>query len=671
MVDLTKNISTLPKIGPKYKELFSKLEIKTIEDLLYHFPFRYDDFSVVKPIAELLEGETVTIEAVLDKIDNIFTRNRKKLTKADISDGSGKMSLMWFNQHYIKNSLQVGEKYKFSGKVGVFNNKLSMIAPEIEANDSNVHTGRLVPVYPETAGISSKYIRNRINDVIGRTEKFNEFLPETIITNQKLLNLDNALRQIHFPNEDIEIAHSRKRFAFEEFFLELLKVEARKQEWNKKFEGNAMRDEKSQKETQKFLESLPFKLTESQVTSVKEILKDMGLKHPMNRLLEGDVGTGKTIVAIIAAYFAHLNGFKTLYMAPTEILANQHFETFTKFLDRKNIKIALTTGSTKPKETDWNILIGTHALLFSEVNYDNIGLVVIDEQHRFGVEQRTKLLQISGSSKMPHLLTMTATPIPRTLALTLFGDLSISTLKTTPNLEKKIITTVIPEKQRIATYELIRQKNEPTFIVCPLIEESESVSLENVKAAEVEYESLKSGIFKDTTIGLLHGRMKSKEKQEIIAKFRSGEIKILVSTPVIEVGIDVPEATIMVIESAERYGLASLHQLRGRVGRGDKPGHCLIFMSNNSRTAYIRLKNLERISNGMELAEIDMKNRGEGDLYGTLQHGFKRFKVADLNNLQMLENAKREAQNIYPKIDEYPLLKEKLMQKSGKLVGNN
>lgn len=669
MVDLSKSINTLPKIGPKYTELFEKLEIRTIEDLLYHFPFRYDDFSVVKPIAELLEGETVTIEANLDKIDNIFTRNHKKLTKADISDGSGKMSLMWFNQHYIKNSLQVGEKYKFSGKVGVFNNKLSMVAPEIETNGAGIHTGRLVPVYPETAGISSKYIRNRINDVIGRSETFIEFLPEVLLNKEKLEDMDKALREIHFPNDSMEVEHARNRFAFEEFFLELLKVETRKQEWNKKFKGTPM--EKFDKDILGFVKTLPFKLTESQNTSVKQILGDMCLKQPMNRLLEGDVGTGKTVVAIIAAYFSHLNGFKTLYMAPTEILANQHYETFTKVLSDTNLKIALVTGSTKPKENDWDILIGTHALLFNEAKYDNTGLIVIDEQHRFGVEQRTKLMEISSSTKMPHLLTMTATPIPRTLALTLFGDLSISTLKTTPNLEKKITTTVIPEKQRIATYELIRQKNEPTFIVCPLIEESESISLENVKAAEVEYESLKEGVFKDMAMGLLHGRMRSKEKQEIIAKFRSGEIKILVSTPVIEVGIDVPEATIMVIESAERYGLASLHQLRGRVGRGDKPGHCLIFMSNNSRTSYTRLKNLENISNGMDLAEIDMKNRGEGDLYGTMQHGFKRFKVADLSNLQMLEAAKQEAQAIYPQIDSYPLLKEKLMRKSGRLVGNN
>jgi ATP-dependent DNA helicase RecG len=578
---------------------------------------------------------------------------------------------LWFNQHYLKKSLQVGGKYKFSGRVGVYNKKLTIISAEIELEGSNLHTGRLVPIYPETAGISSKYIRNRINDVMGGTESFPDFLPEIILKKENLLGRDLALRGIHFPNNDVEVEHAKRRFGFEELFLELLKVEVRKREWAQKYKGIVMDKSKCLKGVDTFIGTLPFKLTESQKTALEEILNDMCRENPMNRLLEGDVGTGKTVVAVIAAFFAHLNGFKTLYMAPTEILANQHLETFTKFLKGSGLKISLTTGSSKPKEKNWDILIGTHALILNDIKYDDIGLIVIDEQHRFGVEQRATLLEMSKTTKTPHLLTMTATPIPRTLALTLFGDLSISTLKTAPNIDKKITTTVIPEKQRVEAYEIIRQKNEPTFIVCPLIEESESTSLENVKSAEAEYKSLKEGVFKDIPIGLLHGRMKPKEKKEIIEKFRNGEIKVLVSTPVIEVGIDVPEATIMVIESAERCGLASLHQLRGRVGRGNKPGYCLIFMSNNSRSSYARLKNLEIKSNGMELAEIDMKNRGEGDLFGTMQHGFKRFKIADMGNLQLLEKAKMEAQSIYPQINEYPLLKEKLIQKSGRLVGNN
>lgn len=668
---LNKEVSFLPKIGPKFKKLLENLDILTVENLLYHFPFRYEDLSNIKPIAELEPGETVTVRGKLEKIENIFTKNRKRLTMAQISDMTGTIEAIWFNQHWLKKSMRVGEEYQFSGKADKFNNKLSLISPEHELGANSLHTGRLVPIYPETAGISSKYLRTRINDVLCREKNFEEFLPKITLIKHKLESLDKALRTIHFPDSLIEANLARRRFEFEELFMELIKVEMRKNEWNNNLKGCSLEKIKLKEKLNDYIHILPFKLTDSQKEAVDETLQDMTHEHPMNRLLEGDVGTGKTVVAIIAAYFTYLNGYKTVYMAPTEILANQHYETFNKLLASTGLKIFLMTGNRKDEGTGWDVLIGTHALLYGNKKYEKTGLIVIDEQHRFGVEQRARLLDFGNDGAVPHLLTMTATPIPRTLALTLFGDLSISTLKTAPNIGKKITTKVVPSGQRQEAYELIKKKGEPTFIVCPLIEESESTSLENVKAAEVEYETLRKGVFAGTTVGLLHGRMKPKEKQEIMQKFKNGEIKILVSTPVIEVGIDVPEATIMVIESAERYGLASLHQLRGRVGRGDKPGICLVFMSNNSRAGYERLKNLEKISNGMELAEIDMKNRGQGDIYGIMQHGFRTFKVADINNLRMLEAAKKEAQDILIELDRYPLLKEKLYRKNGKLVGKN
>ena len=672
MLSLERPVTAIPKIGPKFKILLERLGIYTVEDLVYHFPFRYEDYSKSKPIADLEEGDTVTVDVILDEVNNFFTRNGKRLTKAKISDETGAMTVIWFNQHYIRDSLKPGRKYKVSGKVNIFDRKPAFFGPEFEPATSNtINTGRLVPVYPETSGISSKWIRSRINDVTNGNSPYGEFLPDNIIKNHHLLDFHKALSDIHFPESENDVRIARERFEFEEMFMELLKVEKRKQEWNRKLRGPDMSYEKHSVEVNNFVSGLPFMLTASQESAVAEILKDMEHEHPSNRLLEGDVGTGKTIVAVISAYLTYLNGYRTIYMAPTEILANQHYATFGSFFENRDIVVELITGANKPKNKNWNVLIGTHALLFSPGESEGVGLVVIDEQHRFGVEQRAKLLHMNKGIYVPHLLTMTATPIPRTLALTLFGDLSISTLTTPPNKNKKITTSVVPQRQRDATYKLIREKNEPTFIVCPLIEESESASLGNVKAAEAEFESLKNGVFAGVKMGLLHGRMKSKGKQEVVEKFKSGDIKILVSTPVIEVGIDVPEATVMVIESAERYGLASLHQLRGRVGRGDKPGYCLVFMSNNSQKAFQRLKHLENTDNGLELAEIDLRIRGEGDIYGTMQHGFKKFKVANLGNIELLETAKEAAQKYYPQLDNYPKLKEKLDSRSGRLVEKN
>lgn len=676
MFEVNSPISVVPKIGPKYQAILEKLGIFTIEDILYHFPFRYQDFTKIKSINELQDGDIVTVKAILGSVQNIFTKNRKRITKAKVLDHTGELDIIWFNQHYIKNSLETGKTYNISGKAGTFDRKICFISPEMEPTSDvfssekaeAIHTGRLVPIYPETYGVSSKWLRSKINFLLNSDTDLKESLPEEIIKEKNFTEVNEALNTIHFPNTIEESEECKKRFAFEELFIELLNVEKRKSEWSKKVNSKSFKP--FQKELNQLIESLPFRLTTSQLGALDEITTDLKKTNPMNRLLEGDVGTGKTIVAILASYIAYLNGTRVLYMAPTEILAKQHKETFEKILKDTYIKIDLETGAKKEKvkDKDWDILIGTHALLFTENNYKNIGLIIIDEQHRFGVEQRGKIVDLSKEETTPHLLTMTATPIPRTLALTLYGDLSISILKDFPFEKRSVTTKVIPEKDREKAYQWIKDKNEPTFIVCPLIDVSESLSLENVKAAQEEYEILSKGVFKNKKVGLLHGRLKSKEKDEIIEKFKNKEIDILVSTPVIEVGIDVPDATVIVIESADRYGLASLHQLRGRVGRSTKEGFCFAFMSDNSRNSYKRLKYLEDLNSGIDLAEIDLKMRGQGDIFGSLQHGFTKLKVADINDLQMLEDAKIEAQKYFPKLNKYPELSNKLTQRKGEYI---
>ncbi|NMB91616.1 ATP-dependent DNA helicase RecG [candidate division WWE3 bacterium] len=676
MINVESPISAVPKIGPKYKKLLENLDIYTIEDLLYHLPFRYNDYSKFKNIKDLKEGDIISVKAILGSIENIYTRGRKRITKAIILDYTGELNLIWFNQHYIKDTLNVGKNYLISGKVTIFDKKLCFISPEIEAvydeekqRIENINTGRLVPIYPETSGVSSKWLRTKIKFLFNSETNIEEFLPKELLKEKNFKEVKEALERVHFPDSEEQAKENYKRFEFEELFIELLNVEKRKSEWLEKSKGHKLKG--YYEELNKLINSLPFKLTKSQSEALEEILDDIQKPMPMNRLLEGDVGTGKTILAILASYVCYLNGLKTLYMAPTEILANQHFDTFNKILKGTNVKVEIETGSKKGKGGEWDVLVGTHALLFPKDAYNDIGLIIIDEQHRFGVEQRGKITELVNGSIRPHLLTMTATPIPRTLALTLYGDLAISVLKDFPFEQRKINTKVIPEKMREQAYRWIKDRGEQTFIVCPLIEESESSSLANVKAAQAEYEFLRNNIFKGVSVGLLHGKMKSKEKEKAINDFKNSKIKVLISTPVIEVGVDVPNATVIVIESADRYGLASLHQLRGRVGRSDKEGFCFAFMSNNSRNSYKRLKYLEELNNGIELAEIDLKMRGQGDIFGASQHGFKKLRIANLNDLNMLQEAKTEAQKYYQKLKKYPKLENKLTQRKGKYITSN
>jgi ATP-dependent DNA helicase RecG len=670
-MDLNSSISIVNGIGPVFIKLLARLEIYTVGDLLYHFPFRYEDYSNVKMIRDLVPNETVSVQGHLIDIQNIFTRNGKRLTKGTLKDESGVFSLIWFNQHYLKKTLALGEKYFFSGKVQLFDRKLTLVSPTFEKTEgSGINSGRLVPIYPETSGVNSKWLRTKINDILSINTNLPESLPANVVKSENFQTRKESLRLIHFPDNLETASRMRERFAFEELFYELIRVEHRKRLWNNQLEGVTLRVAEFMKQINLLKDTLPFSLSESQEEAIAEIYSELSKTHPMNRLLEGDVGSGKTIVAVFASYLCYLNGYKTLYMAPTEILASQHFLTFQDLLGAlEGPKIALKTGSVRGDASS-DIIIGTHALLHTKEDLSNVGLVIIDEQHRFGVEQRTKIAGL-GKKKVPNLLTMTATPIPRTLTLTLYGDLSISHLETPSSRVRNTITRVIPENKWNETLAWIKQKNVQAFIVCPLIEVSEHESLENVASAQKTYVELSQGVFKGMKVGLLHGRMKPSEKADVIEKFRLKEIDILVSTPVIEVGIDVPSATIMVIQSSERYGLASLHQLRGRVGRDGNKSYCLLFLSNYNPTAYKRLKYMEEETSGLKLAEIDLRLRGGGDAYGTLQSGFTRFKLADITNVPFLEKVKLAAQECYRSTDSDPVINRLIKNIEVEKIGNN
>lgn len=677
MISQKDPVTKVPRIGPKSARKLKHLGIESVKDLIYHFPFRYEDRSQITLIENLKPGQSVTIEAKLASIRNIYTKNRKRITRGVAQDKSGEISLIWFNMHYIEKSLRVGETYFMSGKIDKYNGKLTLVVPKMEKNTkNNLHAGRIVPIYHQTDGISSRWLRSRINDVLKEMKKENgtktsieDFFPETLLEKEKLMDLENAISQIHFP-KSWELMHAaRKRLGYQELLVELLRVEEAKHERKAGLPAEGIMP--NRKLLKEFTNKLPFKLTKSQETAIDEILEDLKKDIPMNRLLEGDVGTGKTIVAVIAALAAAKAGKSVLYMAPTEILAKQHFETFQKYLEPiSGINVYSRFGSSQKEPLEMgrdtpSVTVGTHALLYTREKYKNIGLVIIDEQHRFGVDQREMLLHLNSGGKRPHLLTMTATPIPRTLALTIYGDLDISTLDRRPGKKADVVTKVVPPEKRKKVYKWIAQSGKSAFIVCPFIEESENENFSEVKSATEEYEKLKSGVFKGKKVGLLHGRLKSEEKEQVVQKFEEGKLNVLVSTPVIEVGIDIPHAAIMVIESAERYGLASLHQLRGRVGRGESEGYCFVFTESGSDNVMKRLKYLESVHNGLKLAEIDLKLRGQGDLWGTKQHGFKSLQLADLGDVGLLERVRETAKNLFPRLNqkEYKALKSFLDNK--------
>jgi len=677
-MNLQNPIGGLFMVGPNYAKRLEKLGIQTAEDLLYHFPFRYLDYSLISPINKVQPGETVTIKGTISLVKNEYTRHGKKIQKAQVTDGTGQIEIIWFNQPFLIKTLKIGESYRFSGKIDWFGRSRVMLSPEYESVKTNVHTGRLVPVYHETSKITSKWLRSRIVWLMKNLkEPINDFLPASTRNKYSLIEINQALKGIHFPQNLKDVQIAKKRFAFEELFLLQLEVLQRKKQWEK--EKLAFKFFVDQEKIMQFLQNLPFTLTSAQKRVCREILNDLRQDQPMNRLLEGDVGSGKTVVAALAIYVAWLNGTQSALMAPTEILAYQHYQTLNQLLTPLGMKVILLTGSVRPKALNHqplaDIIVGTHALIYKRAQFQKLGLVIIDEQHRFGVAQRGELIKKAylPTGRSPHLLTMTATPIPRTIALTLYGDLSLSVLDEVPPGRQKIKTWVVPPQKRQSAYEWMRKRikdtDEQAFIICPLIEESET--LQSVKAAKVEFENLSKTIFLDLRLDLLHGKMKSQDKNDVMTKFKEGKLDILVSTPVVEVGIDIPQATIMLVEGAERFGLSQLHQLRGRVGRSDKESYCLLFTEILTGKPFQRVKALEKINVGMKLAELDLTLRGPGEIYGTAQHGFFDLKVATFTDLDLIEKTKKAAQEFLPQLAQYPLLQAKLKKDKIKAVQPN
>lgn len=663
-------IVSLPGVGSFYTNRLEKLEISTVRNLVYHFPFRYEDFSQVEKIRDVENGQKLSIQGIILQIKNIRTRFGKFLTSATVSDQSGTIEVIWFNQPYLTKTLKAGTPVSLSGKVKMEGSHPKLMSPtwEVIRNQipetrdqiSTLHTGRLVAVYAETEGISSKWFRAKIALVLPRyLEKLDDYLPQNIINEEKLIPLSEALTKIHQPEsfEDVELA--RKRLGFDELFL--IQLVSQKRQIERKKSRIAPKMQMDPSKLDSLIASLPYQLTTAQKRAVSEILADLARSEAANRLLEGDVGSGKTVVAATAAYITHLNGFDTLLAAPTEILAFQHQKTLTDMLSGLGVQIGIWTGS---KKLAGSITVGTHALLSTFKPERQVGLVIVDEQHRFGVAQRARLFLDNSQKATPHLLTMTATPIPRTLALTLYGDLDLSVLDEMPLGRQKIATFVVPNKKRQAAYGFIEKQvgeGRQAFIITPFVEPSESMV--TVKAAVEEYEKLKSRFSKGIKLGLLHGKLKPKEKEKIINDFKANKIHILVSTPVVEVGIDVPNATVMMVESAERFGLAQLHQLRGRVGRGEYKSYCLLFTESNSDISTKRLKSMEKVHIGFELAEIDLKMRGPGEVFGLRQSGFFNFKIADITDRVLVSKAQKHARHTLennPQLKSNPVLQKEL-----------
>lgn len=663
-LSLATPVTRLPMVGPIFARRLRKLEIETAGDLLYHSPTRYVNYTKRASIAAAKPQELLTVFGTIQASRNLRSRSGTLIQKVILTDGSGMLEATWFNQPFIPRSLPPGIKVYLAGEVKSTGKRKEMISPdyEVERPDSRpIHTGCLVPIYPETRGVSSKWLRSRIAPLLrALIPKLPDWLPSQIRQQERLLTLQDALTNLHFPNTERQAQAARRRLAFDEMFILQFTALLRRKSWKKRRLVQHLSFNPA--DLRQVIHSLPFKLTTSQVKAAREILSDLGKAYPMNRLLLGDVGSGKTVVAALAIYATYLSGAKSALMAPTEILATQHRETIERLLGPFGLRIAFCTASRKEHLDAFDVLIGTHALLYERVRSQPYGLVVIDEQHRFGVEQRAKLIQ---KGVAPHTLTMTATPIPRTVALTLYGDLDLSLLDEMPPGRVRIKTWIIPPVKRQAAYRWIRERireREQAFIVCPLIEESQHESLAQVRAATEEFNRLRQEVFPDLSLGLLHGRLSPKAKQESIERFRRRRDHILVTTPVVEVGIDVPGATMMMIEGAERFGLAQLHQLRGRVGRSTRPSYCLLFMST-PRSGVVRLKSLETAMSGSELAELDLRQRGPGEIFGIRQHGFHELKFTSFTDTTLIERTRTLAQTILsidPDLSKHPKLREAL-----------
>ncbi len=641
---LSKEIKYVKGVGPNRAELLNKLGIYTLEDLITYYPRTYEDRSKPVKIAEVQDGEEVLIEGIATaRVSEIRTRNRKMtIYKLIVRDETGSCTITWFNQSYLRNMFKPGEIYKFFGKVKRIGNKVEMNSPVYDEGINTKNTGKIIPIYPLTYNLSQNNIRKIIENGLELVKnKLKETLPDYLIKEYKLMDINSATNSIHFPKDFTEFNIARKRLVFEELLSMQLALLSLKSQI-KEIDGIAFEKEVHMSDV---INKLPFKLTKAQLRVLEEIDADLEKVKPMNRLLQGDVGSGKTAVSIIASYKVVKSGYQVAIMAPTAILATQHLESFKQMLEQFDIKCELLISSiTKKKKEeilerlkngDIDILIGTHAILEDNVEFKNLGLVVTDEQHRFGVKQRTKIIE---KGQNPDVLVMTATPIPRTLALILYGDLDISIIDELPPNRKKVDTFAVKKnmEERVNNF-VKKQINEgrQAYIVCPLVEENEEMDLKSVEELTKKY---KEETFSEYKVEYLHGKMKAKEKDDIMEKFKNGDIDILISTTVIEVGVNVPNASIMVVENAERFGLAQLHQLRGRVGRGEYQSYCILKYEGNGKVVQERMKIMTSTNDGFIISEKDLELRGSGEFFGTKQHGLPEFKIVNLfEDIEMLK----------------------------------
>jgi ATP-dependent DNA helicase RecG len=708
-ITLQTSLKNLTRVGQVTAGRLKTLGLSNVRDLLFYYPARYEDYSQIIKIKDLRPETKCTVQGVVEKISNRITPyKRQKITECWVQDETGRLKIIWFNQFYLAAQIKAGDRLSLAGKIDYDGRQVEMRSPDWERIDlpdqKTIHTAKTVPVYPLTEKLTQKQLRFLVAQALQALNEIEEWLPDN---NFQLLNLREAVKNIHYPESKELLAKARYRLKFDELLLlQLRQAITRYDVLSRRSPKLGFKEE----EIKKFVAGLPFKLTDAQRKTAWQIIKDIGRETPMNRLLQGDVGSGKTVVALIAMLNTVLNGYQTVLMAPTEILAKQHFTTICSLLENwKEIEIVLWTRSTqkfkvqpspenflgsgskfkvtaqKSKFLEFiqngkaNLIIGTHALIQENIKFNKLGLAIVDEQHRFGVEQRKALREKSQqynnitieqfNNTSPHFLSMTATPIPRSLALTVYGDLDLSILNEMPQGRKKIITQVVPAEDRQRAYDFIQKQiielKHQIFVICPLIEESDILG---VKAATTEFEKLNKEVFPHLKIGLLHGKLKDKEKDEIQIQFSQGMLDILVSTSVVEVGVDVPNATVMMIEGAERFGLAQLHQFRGRVGRGLDQSYCFLFTESHSRTVFHRLEFLAKNYNGFKIAEYDLKLRGAGSVYSTEQHGFPEFKIASFEDYNLIELTQGLARQLIEKdfeLKSFPTIKKKLEQEGG------
>ena len=662
-MELTDDVKFVKGVGPNRVKLLNKLNIYNLEDLITYYPREYEDRSKPKKIADTENGEECLIEGIVTSHIKEIRTHRKNMIiyKLIVRDDTDSCELVWYNQSYLKKMFRIGETYKFFGRINKRIGQTEMVSPVYDLEGNNKNTGRIIPIYPLTYSLSQNTLRHIIEEGLKQAkDKIAETLPEYILEEYKLMKLKNAMQSIHFPKELKDFGEARNRLAFEELLtmqllLLNLKNKYKNTEKGIKFDSKVKMSD--------LINDLPFKLTKAQIRVLEEIDSDMESDKAMNRLLQGDVGSGKTIVSIIAAYKAVKSGYQMAMMAPTSILASQHLENFKNVLEKYDIKCELLLGNTTKKKKEdilsrlkngeIDIIIGTHSLLEENVIFKNLGLVVTDEQHRFGVRQRSTIV---SKGKNPDVLVMTATPIPRTLALILYGDLDISIIDELPPNRKKIDTFAVRKSLEERVNNFVKKQideGRQAYIVCPLVEESEEIEAKSVEELTEKY---KNEVFKEYKVECLHGKMKPKEKEEIMQRFKEGKIDILISTTVIEVGVDVPNSNIMVIENAERFGLAQLHQLRGRVGRGEYQSYCILKYQGNSELIRKRMQVMQETNDGFIISEKDLELRGSGEFFGTKQHGIPEFKVANLfEDMKLLKLVQSAAIKI---LEEDPGLEE-------------